>query len=498
MHLGDMLRTTAARHPIKAAFIFGDREWTYTQLDRQTEQIATSLQRAGVNHGDRVGLSMKNCPELILSYYACFKLGAIAVPLNTRYKAPEVAYAIQHAGVRILIVQDELCREYGKAQIKKIERCYVVGEASAGALPLAHNFTELLEDTGHKDRLRDVREEDRAVILYTSGTTSKPKGVVHTHFSLWHTVLNQIDTMRIDAEEISLVSLAICHIAGFAGQILTTGCVGGTVILLPSFEPSSLLHTINTYRPTKIQLLPTSLADLLQHPDAATCNLSSVKCCLVGGDKVPGELHQQYRRITGGEVTETCGMTESYSYATNPPFGAKRPGSIGKPVHGTSLRLVDADGRDVPTGEVGEILVKSDANMLEYWNDAEETRRVLNDGWLRTGDLARMDTDGYYWFEGRSKEIIIRGGSNISPLEVEDVLRDHPAVKSVCVVGKPDPHVGQVPMAYVSLKQMCSLRAGQSSRHLPPRVSPLIKYLKLSSCCRNCRSTRQAKLIGSN
>jgi len=191
----------------------------------------------------------------------------------------------------------------------------------------------------------------------------------------------------------------------------------------------------------------------VEYPENHTeANLKSWRCCLAGGDVVPVDLHTRFRNLTGFDITELCGMTEALSYVTNPPFGTKRLGSIGKPSAQTKMRLVDDHDHDVPVGKEGEILVQTPAQMIYYWNDPQATAATVRDGWLHTGDLGRMDEDGYYWFVGRKKEIIIRGGSNISPLEIEEILDEHPAVHLSCVVGKPDAHLGETVAAYVALR----------------------------------------------
>jgi long-chain acyl-CoA synthetase len=451
--LGNLLQLAAHRTPGKSALIFEGQTWTYAELEEISHRIAASLLRAGIQSGDRVALFLRNCPEMVFSYYGCFKAGAVAVPLNNRYQGPEVEYAVNHSGARMIIVQKELFPEVARVRpaLASVERCFVAGEART--LPNVDNFAALLEDVGRPDTLPPVWEVDPAVILYTSGTTARPKGVVHTYFSLTHTMINQSTYQKMDSREVSLVALSICHIAGLVEQVLTTAFVGGTVVLLPQFEPGKFLEAIDSQHPTKIQLLPEQVLEILEHPRAPRTDFSSLLCCIAGGDSVPLEVHRRFRELTGLEITETCGATESFSYAMNPPFGLKKPGSIGKPVHATTLRLVDDAGREVAAGQAGEILVKSQANMSAYWHNPEETAKTLKDGWLYTGDLARADEDGYYWFVGRKKNIIIRGGSNISPREVEEVLFQHPAVKDACVVGKPDPAWGQTVRAYVSFKE---------------------------------------------
>src|SRR5262249_37719464 len=223
----------------------------------------------------------------------------------------------------------------------------------------------------------------------------------------------------LTGDDVSLASLAICHVAGFSGQLLTTVFLGGTLVLLPHFQPDAVLDAIQSHRATRLQMGPADLADLVYHPRFRATDLSSLRCCLGGGARVPLELQRHFREAAGSDLTEVCGMTEAYNYCLNPPFGRKKPGSIGLPSEGARLRLVDAAGSDVPRGETGEILVQSDAVMIGYWNNPEETAATLTKGpggiWLYTGDLARQDEEGYYWFVGRKKEIIIRGASNIAP-----------------------------------------------------------------------------------
>jgi long-chain acyl-CoA synthetase len=450
MLLGDLPRLAAARQPGKTALVFGDRSWTYEELDAIATRLAGGLQGAGIARGDRVALFLGNRPELVFSYYACFKLGAIAVPLNNRYKGPELAYVLGHAAARLLLLEGRLAAELAPLRqgLPALAQVVLLGEA---ALADSISFDRLLEGCAPAE-LSSPAPDDVAALMYTSGTTSHPKAVAHSHATLGATIRNQATTRAVDATEVSLTVLSICHIAGLAGQVLTTAHAGGTVVLLPGFEPGACLAAINAHRPTTLQLLPAGLADLVDHPAAAECDFSSLRCCIVGGDKVPVALHERFQQRAGLAVTETCGMTESFSYAMNPPFGEKRLGSIGLPVHGTRLRLVDEAGRDVPVGSVGEILVASEANMQGYWGDPALTEATLKEGWLATGDLACVDPDGYCWFAGRRKDIIIRGGANISPVEIEDVLEQHPAVHLACVIGIKDDHLGQVPRAYVALQ----------------------------------------------
>jgi acyl-CoA synthetase (AMP-forming)/AMP-acid ligase II len=395
------------------------------------------LLEAGIAPGDRVALFMPNCPELVIAYLACFAAGVVAVPLNTRYRAPEVAYALERSGAQTAIVHRDLLDEMGDPP----ERLWIAGDGD-GSWRAALDAQPV--PTG------DARADAAAVVLFTSGSTSRPKGVTHTHASIKHTVDTQVRVQELGPDDVNLITLAMCHVAGLCGQLLPTLRTGGCCILHSRYEPAAAAREIERSRVTRIQLLPAQLATLLDAAEADRRDLSSLRCAIVGGDALTLELHERFREVTGLEATEVCGMTECFNYSMNPPFAAKRLGSIGHPPAGTELRLQSATGGEPPTGQPGEILVRSAGVMRGYWRDPQHTAEVLRDGWLHTGDVARRDNDGYYWFVGRSKDLIIRGGSNVAPGEVEAVLHEHPAVSSAVVVGVPDRQLGQRIAAWVA------------------------------------------------
>lgn len=453
MLMGEMLQRTQDEHPDRVALRFGNRSWTYAELDEQTERMAKALWAFGVRPGDRVALFLPNCPELVLSYFGCFKIGAATVPLNYRYRQGEARYALEHSGSKTLIVHPTLVDEVKELPLASmgVERRYLTaGGSVAGFEP----FETLLE--GGREELPEVTFGERwlAAILYTSGSTARPKGVMYSHETLWQDCLIQKETFELTKEDVLLISTAACHAAAFSGQLLPGLHVGATCVLMHLPTPEEVVRAIEGDRVTRVQMLPASLADLVEylesHPGK---DLSSWRCCTCGGDVVPVELHRRFRAVAGFELDELYGMTEVLSCITNPPFGAKKPGSIGKPAVRTELRVVDGEGKEVPSGETGELLVRSRAMLVGYWNDPEATAEAIRDGWMHTGDLVRVDEDGYYWFVSRKKEIIIRGGSNISPLEVEEVLDSHPAVHLSCVVGVPNARYGQIVAAYVELRK---------------------------------------------
>jgi len=457
MLMGQMLAAARKRAPDKVALVFGEQCWTYAEIDDATDRIAASLWAEGVKPGDRVAFFLPNCPELVFGYFACFKLGAITVPLNYRYKSGEVHYALEHSGAVALIVHPTLAGEIDLLAIQKlgVRRAYIASEK--GQPPFAQPFDSLL--TGTKEQLpAPTFDEKQAVaILYTSGSTARPKGVTYTHASLWHDCTIQTESFRFSQSDVHLISTAACHAAAFTGQLLPNVLAGGTTVLTHLPSPSQVIDAIQTHRVTRVQMLPATLEDLIEHLEGgAAADLSSWRCCTAGGDLVSLDLHQRFRKTTGFEIDELYGMTEVLSCIANPPFGVKRLGSIGKPVSRTQARVVDDNGADLPAGQIGELLIQSPAMMTGYWNDPSATAEALRAGWMHTGDLARVDEDGYFWFMGRKKEIIIRGGSNISPLEVEMVLDAHPAVRLSGVVGLPDKHLGQTVAAFVALRDDAS------------------------------------------
>jgi acyl-CoA synthetase (AMP-forming)/AMP-acid ligase II len=415
---------------------YGSLAVTHAQLESAAYRLAAGLLEAGVARGDRVALFMPNCPELVIAYLACFAAGTIAVPLNTRYRAPEVAYALERSQAGTLIVHRDLTGEVGVAP----DRTWIVGEED-------QDWRNALE--ANPRSLTPVDPGSPAVILFTSGSTARPKGVTHTHESVTHTVTTQARVQELSSADVNLITLAVCHVAGLFGQLLPTLRTGGTCILHAGYDSVAAVQEVDRSRVTRIQMLPAQLAEFLRSAQEEHCSLGSLRCAIVGGDALALDVHQQFRELAAFEATEVCGMTECFNYSMNPPFGVKRVGSIGRPPPGTELRLEDASGRRPPLDEPGEILVRSSGVMQGYWGDVEHTEAVFRDGWLRTGDVARRDEDGWYWFVARSKDVIIRGGSNIAPGEVETVLHEHPAVSQAVVVGIPDSSLGQRVTAWV-------------------------------------------------
>jgi long-chain acyl-CoA synthetase len=449
MALEDHLRRSREADPGQVALVADARRWSYLELDEVSDRVAAGLGRLGVQAGDRVALQLSNCPELVITYYACFKLGAIAVPVNNRFAQPEIEYTLNHSASRVCISQADLYRnvEPMRSSLSAVEHFFLVDPAGVSSV---REFAELSDAPADGFAFPDVPDAAVAAILYTSGTTSRPKGVTHTHQSLSATAGCHGEHTGVRSDDVICIVPPLCHIFGFATQMVTGILNGARLVLIGRFEPEQVLRTIEEHRATRVVGLPTMLQALVDHPRARQYSLRSLRTCIGGGDAVPVALQERFRERFGIDVLEGCGMTEVIPLTLNVP-GAHRPGSIGKACPGMTIRLVDDAGRDVAPGTVGEIWVASEGAMIGYWQEPEISAATIVDGYVRTGDLARVDEDGFYWFMGRKKEIIIRGGSNISPLEVEEVLYQHPAVRECGVVGVPDAAMGEAVWAFVAL-----------------------------------------------
>ena len=438
------------RTPDKVAVICGEQTWSYAEFHRLTETLAGQLLAAGIQPGDRVAFHLFNVPELALGYMGCLKAGAIAVPINTRLKGPEIEYILRHSGAACYIGQPDLYSEVTgfRGRLPELRRTYLTGTGRPedGLVP----FDELLRPSGACRLLPCLTGDQTAAILYTSGTTAHPKGVTHSHETLLQTT-RAMGRMQLDADQIVVIVSSMAHMVGFGMLFLSSLLNGATVVLLPRIEPLAVLQAIERHRCTYTFGLPILFHTLAQAQSATPHDVRSGRFYFCGGDSVSPALQEAFERAMGRGVCEAYGGTEAVPLTYNRP-GRARVGSIGQAAEGVHLRLLDVQDRDVSPGEVGEICIQSPVRMSGYWRDPAATAMANRNGWFHTGDLARCDADGYYWFAGRSKEIIIRGGSNISPQEVEAVLLAHPGVREAAVIGRPDPVWGEIVVAYVALQ----------------------------------------------
>jgi long-chain acyl-CoA synthetase len=450
--LHSLLDDTGTRYPLNTALIFEDKSYTYADLCSLTRSLSTALREQGVRPGDRVAFLLPNCPEIVLCYYACFKIGAVAVPLNIRFPAELLQYAINHSGARLLISAPSLFSEIERLRptLPEVKQYYLTSRSSE--FEGVRSFLDLLQ-TSSESPVQTFSGDGPAAIYYTSGTTGLPKAVIHTQASLARATQNQIDQIVITSVDTTLILFPICYLIGFGSQVLPFHRCGATCVLLPQFEPRAALAAIESYRPSKIYGFPTLYNDLINCPDAGSYNIKSLNFCFSAGEAIAVAIQQRFKKAFGVEITEGCGMTELQIYSMNPPYGEKKIGSIGKPIRGMELSLIDDAGHSISTArQVGEMIVRGGSMTSGYWRDIELTNKTIRDGWLHTGDLGYRDEQGFYWFVSRKSEIIRNEAGLISPIEVEGALYAHPAVLEAGAIGVPDPLGGEVPQAYVVLQ----------------------------------------------
>jgi long-chain acyl-CoA synthetase len=435
--LCDFLRHHAQQKPDQTAFICGDRAITWGALDETSTGLAHWFVDQGLEPGDRVAVCSPNSIELVQVYLGLFKAGLIVVPINTRLKPEEVRYILGHAGARMAFCEPSF--------MPLLEQAL---EQSDAAFPVFSALPETPTQTGD---LPDAGPDSLAMIVYTSGTTARPKGVAHTHGSLSETGLNGSRLSPDMSEHVRLLFLPLMHISGV--WLVSAALREGTpMILLPRFEPGAALDAIEKFGCTTVGGLPTMLLMMVEEQVVRPRQVSTLRSVIGGGDVVSPTLQHRFREVFGLGLYEIYAMTELCPMTANLP-GAFREGSVGVPLEGVELRVVDLDGRDVADGETGEIIARGPARCAGYWKDSEATRAAMGSGWLHTGDLGARDADGFIWFKGRKKELIIRAGSNISPQEVEEALYKHPAVLEVGVIGVPDPVTIERVAAFVVLRE---------------------------------------------
>jgi long-chain acyl-CoA synthetase len=449
--LDDLIRHQTRSDPEKTAILFEGHSFGYGTFYDDIDRAARMLLGFGIRRGERVGLMFPNRPELLLLYFACFKIAAIAVPINTRYQKPEIEYALDHSECRLLFIDKSFSAVTKDLDhtVPSLERIVVHVEPTEQHEEALHRHLANAPVIGEWPR---VEPGDPAVIFYTSGSTSRPKGVTHTHFSLLRNARIQIATREIGPETVLMASTGLGYIAGLSGITMPAFLAGCTLVLERDLQTDNLLRAIERYQVDTTLMLPTMLLELLDSPLSEKTDLSSLKACFVAGDECSPDLYRRFAKRMGRDLLQALGMTECEGYLSNHSSGPNRNGTVGKPAEGITIRLVDAEGDDVSPGEPGEIIVQGDSVMLGYWEDPEHTKEALKDGWLYGGDIATCDEDGFYTFRERKREIIIRGGSNVGPHEVEDVIDSHPDVKESCVVGVPDAKYGAAIAAFIEFE----------------------------------------------
>ncbi len=425
---------------------------SYEAFDRLTDLIADGLERIGLRPGDRVAVLHPNSAQTVISYFAIFKAGCIVIPINPIYTAREIKYILNDSGAEALILHESFLPgiEKIKDEIPAIKHFIVRKNAEPLEVALSSKIGASLKPVARKQ----FQPEDPAVIFYTSGTTGRPKGVILTHRNFCFGGPNAAQNYGLRENDITIAVLPLVHVFCVASPIFGSLSSGGSVVVLERFKLEQVFEAIERHRVTWFPGVPTMFTYMLNGCDGNRHDLSSLRMGLSGGASLPVEILKGWQRRFNADIIEVYGLTESTGLVTaNPVYGVRKPGSIGISVSGVEVKLVDDNGCDVPPGQVGELIYKGPNATAGYFNLPDETRERIKDGWVYTADHAWKDEEGYYYIAGRKSELIICGGYNIYPREIEEVLHGHPGVNEAAVIGVADPIKGEIPKAFVTLKR---------------------------------------------
>jgi acyl-CoA synthetase (AMP-forming)/AMP-acid ligase II len=467
MNTLDFLSIANAICPDRDCVVFEGKRYTFGQVNERSNRLANSLTKLGIKKGDMVAILQVNCNQFLEAYYAVAKLGAILNPLNFRAKEDELTYMLNNSGAVALFVGD---RYVNMVNAMRPNLTYVQHYISIdGKQENMHYYENLISSGSPDEVVPDVDDEDTTLLMYTAGTTGRPKGVPMTHNSYGIYVLDNVDPASPDIEEKNLLTVPLYHVAGF--QALLAAVYGGrTLIMMRQFEVNEWMDTVQRERVNRAMLVPTMLKRVIDNPDFHKYDLSSLRVITYGAAPMPFEVikkaieimpHVRFINAFGQTETSSTITTlgpEDHVISGTPEEKAKKlkrlETSIGRPMSDVEMKVIDAEGNDLPPGEIGEFVARGPRIMKGYFKDEEKTAQAFTkDGWLRTGDTGYMDEEGYFYLAGRGDDMIIRGGENISPEEVETVLYSHPKIEEAAVIGVPDPEWGQEPRAIVVLKK---------------------------------------------
>ncbi|MFD9277955.1 long-chain fatty acid--CoA ligase [Streptomyces mirabilis] len=462
MNLASHLVRSARTHPDRAALRLEDAVVSYRALDEGSAHMAGLLDNHGVKPGDRVAIMLPNVPEFALAYFGVLRAGGIVVPMNPLLKSREVAHYLGDSGARLLFAWHAFADE-ARAGAQQAEAEVVV--VSPGS------FDSLLASAPSVEDVADLHEDDTAVILYTSGTTGQPKGAELTHANLTRNCDIAGELVQLTADDVIFGGLPLFHAFGQTCTLNAAVGSGACLTLLPRFDAGKALGILGEHGVTVFAGVPTVFSRLVQEPDRDAYPVSRLRVSLTGGAAMPVQVLHDFQTAFDCVVLEGYGLSETSPIASfNTLQAGPKPGSVGTPIRGVEMRVV-ANGREVPHGESGEIAIRGHNVMKRYWQRPEETAATIRDGWLYTGDIGRVDEDGSFWIIGRTKDVIIRGGYNVYPREVEDVFYEHPAVADAAVIGLPSSDLGEEVGAAVVLKPGARTTAEELREYVKHQVA---------------------------
>lgn len=459
MNLSKQLSITAKNHPTKTAFIFNDKETSYLELEGAVTRFASQLKQLGYKKGDHIALAVGNSPYFIIGLYGAIRIGAVVIPINPLYTAQEMTYILRNGDVKAVITMDVLMEKFMALEddVQSVNH-YIVCETGADTptsvlTKKMKSFTKLVQDGSLEFQGPSLNEDDTALILYTSGTTGKPKGAMLTHKNLYSNAKDTADYLTIDGNDRVIAALPMFHVFCLTVSLNAPLMNGGTILIMPKFSPQEVFRIARDYHATIFAGVPTMYNYLLQSGKGSKEDFNDIRFCISGGSAMPVALLREFEQNFNVIVSEGFGLSEASPVTCfNPLDRPRKPGSIGRSIVNVENKVVDEFGEEVRVGEVGELIVKGPNVMKGYYNMPEETAVTLKDGWLYTGDMARMDDEGYFYIVDRKNDMIIVGGYNVYPREVEEVLYEHPGVAEVAVIGVPHMESGETVLSFVVKK----------------------------------------------
>jgi long-chain acyl-CoA synthetase len=464
MNLASLLTESAERSPESPAIRLGGVELSYGELDDRSARLATLLADKGLEPGDRVGVMLPNVPEFPVAYYSVLRAGGVVVPMNVLLKRREIAFYLEDSGAELLVAWHGFIEEARGGAMDAGAKTIEIDPTVFAAIMVNNEPTPVLAETD---------EDDTAVILYTSGTTGRPKGAELTHQNLFRNAdVSSRTTCEIAAGDVVLGALPLFHSFGQTVGMNSSLKVGACLTLVPKFDPGEALATMQRDGVTHFYGVPTMFGALLHHPERERYDTSKLRTCITGGASMPVEVLRGFEQAFGAVVLEGYGLSETSPVAcSNHPDRERKAGSIGTPIEGVEMMVVDENDQPVAQGEVGENVIRGHNIMKGYWQRPEATEEAMRGGWFHSGDMARTDEDGYFYIVDRKKDLIIRGGYNVYPREVEEVLFEHPKIREAAVVGVPHDEWGEEIGAAVVLHDGEELAPEEVSAYVKERIA---------------------------
>jgi long-chain acyl-CoA synthetase len=492
VQLHQILEKTAKEHPEKTAIAYSERNITYAQLDSLSNRFAAALAACSVKKGDRVAIFLPNVPQFVIAYYGVLKAGAVLTAISPLHKEREVTYQLRDSEAETIVALDSLHplveKVWQKTKLKNAvvtsleEYAFKTYVAPSTVKPKTnvHYFQKLLKEAAAKPPSVSINpQEDLAALQYTGGTTGIAKGAMLTHANLVSNAVAFAAWIKGAITKATfLTALPLFHIYGMTTSMNVPISLAAKMVLLPKFEPATALETIQRHRVTVFCGVPTMYSVLLANPELGKFDLTSIRVCISGASPLPPQVQKRFMEVTGGFLAEGYGLTEAspvtHCNPVDKTLRTVRVGSIGLPLPDTDARIVDVKTgtKTLMPAETGELAVKGPQVMKGYWRSPEETALVLRDGWLLTGDIARMDTDGFFYITDRKKDLIKYKDYSVYPREIEDVLYEHQAVKLCAVVAKPTSVVGEVPKAFIVLKDDAEATEAEIMAFVKEKVAP--------------------------